>query len=214
MTPDDVTQPYTPRPEQSPNWPAYEPTAAPSRAIGQRQPRPRGGCLWGVAGFVVGAILTAVIALAALAPAPAPSVAAQPNGAALTVTLTDTLLTQAIGSSVDAGTGSLAQARAHIQATGQIVVSGQLAGSSDAGSAVTIVTQPYVSQHTLAVRVLRVAYDGAALPTSLLDSLRDQINASLARSSQVSLGVGKTLEVSGVSCSNGAMTLTYTPVHS
>jgi hypothetical protein len=44
--------------------------------------------------------------------------------------------------------------------------------------------------------------------------MRDQINASLARSSQVSLGVGKTLVVSGVSCSNGAMTLTYAPVSS
>lgn len=212
MTPDDVTQPYTPRPQHSPNWPAYEPLTAPSRAV--RPPRARGGCLWGIAGFVVGVLLTAVIALAALAPVPAPSVAAQPNGAALTVTLTDTLLTQAIGSSVDAGTGSLAQAHAHIQANGQIVVSGQLAGSSSAGSAVTIVVQPYVSQHTLAVKVLRVAYGGAALPTMLLDSMRDQINASLARSSRVSLGVGKTVVVSGVSCSNGAMTLTYAPVNS
>jgi len=161
---------------------------------------------------VLGVILAALIALAALAPAPAPSVAAQSHGAALTVTLTDTLLTQAISSNVQAGTGSLAQARAHIESNGRIVVTGQLAGSSDAGATVTIVTQPYVSQHTLAVKVLRVGYGGVALPTVLLDSMRDQINASLTRSSQVSLGVGKTLEVSGVTCSNGAMTLTYAPV--
>lgn len=209
MTPDDMTQPYTQRPAQPPNWPAHESPTRPWRAL--RPPRSRAGCLWGAGGFVLGGILTALIALAALAPAPAPSVSAQPKGAALTVTLTDTLLTQAISSNVQAGTGSLAQANAHIQSNGQIVVRGQLAGSSDAGTTVTIVTQPYVSQHTLAVKILRVGYGGVALPTALLDSMRDQINASLARSSQVSLGVGKTLEVSGVTCSNGAMTLTYAP---
>ncbi|HEX2350008.1 MAG TPA: LmeA family phospholipid-binding protein [Ktedonobacterales bacterium] len=210
MTPDDMTQPYTQRPAQTPNWPAHESPTAPWRAL--RPPRSRAGCLWGAGGFVLGVILAALIALAALAPAPAPRVAAQPHGAALTVILTDTLLTQAISSNVQAGTGSLAQARAHIESNGRIVVTGQLAGSSDAGATVTIVTQPYVSQHTLAVKVLRVGYGGVALPTVLLDSMRDQINASLTRSSQVSLGVGKTLEVSGVTCSNGAMTLTYAPV--
>ncbi|HEX8730150.1 MAG TPA: hypothetical protein VF739_16075 [Ktedonobacterales bacterium] len=212
MTPDDMTQPYTQRPTQPPNWPAHESPTTPWRAI--RQPRGRAGCLWGAGGFVLGIVLAALIALAALAPAPAPSVAAQPKGAALAVTLTDTVLTQAIASNVQAGTGSLAQARAHIQANSEVVITGKLAGLSGAGTTVTIVTQPYVSDHTLAVRVLRVGYGGLALPTALLDAMRDQINASLARSSQVSLGVGETLAVSGVSFSNGSMTVTYEPVHS
>ena len=211
MTPEDLTQPYTQRPGTPPGWPLHDAPTLPPRGSPRRSPAQRRGLLWSALGFVVGVVLTAVIALAALAPAPAPSVAAQPNGAALTVTLTDALLTQAISSNLQTGGASLAQARAHIQANQQIVVSGQFQGSSDAGSLVTIVAQPYVSQHTLAIKVLRVSFAGAALPTTLLDAMRDQINASLARSSRISLGVGKSLVVSGVSCSDGSMTLTYAP---
>lgn len=211
MTPDDVTQSYTRRPAPSPGWPRQDAPTMPPRGSPRGSRSRRGGLLWGGLGFVVGVILTAVIALAALAPAPASSVAAQPDGAALSVTLTDALLTQAISSNLQAGAGSLAQARAHIQANQRIVISGQLQGSSDAGSLVTIVTQPYVSQHTLAIRVLRASFGGVALPTALFDAMCDQINARLAHSSQISLGAGKSLVVSGVSCSNGAMTLTYTP---
>jgi hypothetical protein len=165
-------------------------------------------------GFIVGCTLTTLLALALLAPQPAPNTSAQTTGAALTVTLTDTLLSQSLGSNLGTGAVTLTQPRAHIQANGQIVVSGVLQGGALAsGSAVTIVTQPYVSQNTLAIRVLRASVGGVVLPTLALDALRDQINQQLAQSSHISLGVGQALVVSGVSFANGTMTLTYTPAN-
>ncbi len=169
------------------------------------------GVLWGIVGFVVGGLLTLALALVALAPAPAPSAPAQTSGAALTVTLTDTLLTQSLNSNLGSGAVALGQPRAHIQANGQLVISGVLQGPAGAGSDVTVVTQPYVSQHTLAIRVLRASVAGFAIPPSALDSMRDQINQQLARSSHVSMGVGGALVVSGVSFANGSMTLSYAP---
>lgn len=215
MTPNDVTQPFeqptTPRawPQQTPRQPMPQHQMAP-------QPRGRRSGLWVALAFVAGCVLTAIIALAALAPAPAPSASAQNSGAALKVTLTDALLTTAMsssqGTSQTASAVTLAQPRAHIQANGDITISGVLQGTPMAsGSVVTIVAQPYVSQNTLAVKVLRASVAGIALPPSLLNTLRDQINQQLAQSSHVSLGVGQGLVVSGVSFTDGSMTLSYAP---
>lgn len=212
MTPDDLTQPMTQQPAARAQWPSYD---APTRmSAPMRRPTPTRagrGWIWGIVGFVVGCVVTLAIALVALAPAPAPSEPAQASGAALTVTLTDTLLTQSLSSSLGSGATTLAQPRAHIESNGQIVISGALQRLTGAGNEVTIVTQPYVSQHTLAIRVLRASVDGFALPPTSLDSMRDQINQQLARSSRVSMGVGSALVVSGVSFANGSMTLTYAP---
>ena len=219
MIPDDLTQPITQQPAPSPAprepWPGYDaptlmqpPTPSPVR----RFPASRGGLglIWGIVGFVIGCLLTLALAMALLAPSPAPSAPAQTSGAALTVTLTDTLLTQSLNANLGTGAAALGQPRAHIQSNGQIVISGALQGLTGGGSPVTVVTQPYVSQHTLAIRVLRASIDGFAVPPSALNSMRDQINQQLARSSRVSMG-GGALVVSGVSFANGSMTLTYAP---
>lgn len=206
MTPNDQTQPLLRQPAPAAAWRAY-PTSAESR-------RPPTGIrpAWVVLAFVVGAALMGILAAALLAPAPAPNAPAQTSGAALKVTLTDTLLTTALNDSHGTASLTLTQARAHIQASGAITISGVLQGAPIAdGSVVTVVAQPYVSQNTLAVKVLRASVAGLALPTATLNALRDQINAQLAQSSHVSLGVGQGLVVSGVSFSDGAMTLSYAP---
>lgn len=215
MTPNDVTQPFE-QPITPHAWPQQTPRQPMPRQSMAPPPRGRRAGLWIVLAFVAGCVLTAIIALAALAPAPAPSASAQNSGAALKVTLTDALLTTAMNSSQ--ATGQTASAvtldhpRAHIQANGDITISGVLQGTSMAsGSVVTIVAQPYVSQNTLAVKVLRASVAGFALPPSLLNTLRDQINQQLAQSSHVSLGVGQGLVVSGVSFADGSMTLSYAP---
>lgn len=218
MTPDDVTQPVTQRPAPRAARRAQSPFNTPTTVRPPRRsqwPRAGRGPLWGALGFVVGCLLTTMVALALLAPAPAPSAPAQTSGAALTVTLTDALLTQSLSSNLGSGLGAgavaLVQPRAHIQANGYIVVSGALQGTIESGSAVTIVIQPFVTHNTLAIRVLRASVAGIALPPSMLDSLRDQVNQQLQQSSRISLGVGQSLVVTGVSCANGAMTLTYAP---
>ncbi len=176
------------------------------------QPRAGRGALWGALGFIVGCILTTVVALALLAPSPLPSASGPATGSALTVTLTDTLLTQSLSSNMGAGAVAIVQPQAHIRANGQIVVTGTLQGSSPlAGSAVTVVTQPYVSQNTLAIRVLRASVDDFALPTAVFDGLLDQVNRQLVQSSRISFGVGQALVVTGVSFAEGKMTLSYTP---
>lgn len=210
MTPDDLTQPIR---QQSAPYAAW-PTPAAQRPPQSWQPRRSGrGRLWAVMGFVVGGLLAALITLALVAPPPAPNAAAQTSGTALTVTMTDTLLTQAFsGSAQGGGVATLSQARAHIQANGQIVISGVLQSAQlGAGSPVTLIAQPYVSNGVLAVKFLRVSIGGIALPTATLNTVRDQINQQLAKSSHISLGVGQALSVSGVSFADGKMTLTYAP---
>lgn len=210
MTPNDVTQPF-----DQPTTPQHWPQQAPRPPMAPRQSERRVG-LWATVAFVAGCVLTAIIALVALAPAPAPSAPAQTTGAALKVTLTDALLTTAMtsrqGTSASASAVTLTQPRAHIQASGDITISGVLQGTPLApGSVVTVVAQPYVSQNTLAVKALRASVAGIALPPSLLNTLRDQINQQLAQSSHVSLGVGQSLVVSGVSFADGSMTISYAP---
>lgn len=206
MTPDDLTQPL---PRSTPPPGAWPPRAG---QFAPQQPYRRVGALWIGVAFVVGAVLSAILALALLAPAPAPNVPAQTNGAALDVTLTDSLLTTALRSSSGGGALTLSQPRAHIQASGEITITGVLHGTPLAdGSVVTVVAQPYVNQNTLAVKVLRASVANVALPPTTLDSLRDQINQKLAQSSHVSLGIGQGLVVSGASFTDGAMTLSYAP---
>lgn len=205
MIPDDVTQPY--QPSATPrSWPPARPTRPP------RQSRQGRGLVWGIVGFIAGCILTALVAMAAFVPAPAPSAATQSSAAVLKVTLTDSLLTTAMASGQQPSAVSLTQPRAHIQPNGEIVITGVLEGTPvAAGSAVTVVTQPYVSQRTLAIKVLRASVGGFALPPATLNLLRDQINQQLAKSSHVSLGVGQGLDVSGIVFDNGAMTISYSP---
>lgn len=204
MIPDDVTQPFQPAATPR-SWRQATPPRAP------RQPRPGRGVLWAIMGFVVGCVLTAVVALAAFAPTPAPLAATGTGATALKVTLTDSLLTTAMASGQQSSAVSLSQARAHIQSSGRITISGRLEGSPLAGSVVTIVTQPYVSQNTLAIKVLSASVGSLALPPATLNPLRDQINQQLARSSHVSLGVGQGLVASDVTFADGSMTINYAP---
>jgi hypothetical protein len=168
-----------------------------------------------VLGFAIGCLLTTVVAVALLAPAPAPSAPAQTNGATLNITLTDALLTQSLSSNLGAGLGAggvaLTQPQVHIQANGEMVVSGTLQGSIAAGSDATVVVQPYVSQNTLALRTLRASIAGISLPTTVVAALLDQVNQQLRQSSRISYGVGQALVVTGVSFADGAMTLSYAP---
>ena len=209
MTPDDVTRPYTQRPAPKVPWPSFD---APTRASSPIPQGRRGGhsVLWMLLGFFLGAVVTAIVALRVLAPTPAPNVAAQSNGA-LTVTMTDSLLDRSLTNNLPSAGGALGQARAHIQANGEIVISGNVQAPSGDASQATIVVQPVVSQSILSVTILRASVGGTALPPSVFDSVRDQINQQLRQSSRVSFGVGQALVITGVSFSDGSMTLSYAP---
>lgn len=207
MIPDDVTQPFQPS-EMPRSWQQSGPQP--------RAPRAPRGWLAGVlaiVGFIVGCALASLVAMAVFAARPAPISSATTGVAALKVTFTDGLLTTAMTSNPQSGGVSLAQARAHIQANGDIIISGVLSGTPvGAGSVVTVVAQPYVSQNTLAVKILRASVGGFAVPPAALNPLRDQINQQLAKSSHISLGVGQGLAVSDVTFSDGAMTVSYVPI--
>ena len=212
MIPDDVTQPFQPSATPRP-WP---PSAA--HGMAPRPPRQSRGWLAGilaVVGFIVGCSLASGVAMALFAGSPAPVSPTASGSAALKVMFTDQLLTTAMASAQPSGGVSLTQARAHIQpsgAGGEITISGTLTGTPvGAGSTVTLVAQPYVSQNTLAIKIVRASVGGVALPPATLNALRDQINQQLAKSSHISLGVGQGLVVSGISFADGSMTVSYMP---
>lgn len=168
--------------------------------------------LWAALAFIAGSLLTTILMLVILAPRPVTSETTQAGSVAFTVTVTDTLLSTALGANQQAGGITLTQLHAHIQANGQIAITAAVQGASTAaGNSVTVILQPYVSQRTLTVKILRASLDNIALPPEILNALRDQINQQLAQSSRVSFGSGQALEVSGVSFASGAMTIAYAP---
>ena len=211
MLPDDVTQPYQQTAAPHAPWQAPMPQ-------GVYEPRNgRGGhggrsALWAALAFIAGSLLTTILMLVILAPRPVTSETTQAGSVAFTVTVTDTLLSTALGANQQAGGITLTQLHAHIQANGQIAITAAVQGASTAaGNSVTVILQPYVSQRTLTVKILRASLDNIALPPEILNALRDQINQQLAQSSRVSFGSGQALEVSGVSFASGAMTIAYAP---
>lgn len=212
MSSDDVTQPYFPTAEPT----TWAPTPQPARRgyAPQRAPRRLGGpwgCLGVALGFVAGAVVTALLALALFAAPPAPSVTSAAGAVALKVTLTDTLLTaQLVEAQRNAAGDALAQPRVHVRADGRIVVSGRLPDAgSFSGAMATVVARPYVSQGKLAVTLTNATVGGVPVPLAAVSAVGERINQQLARASRLSAGAGASLEVSAVSFSDGAMTLTY-----
>lgn len=212
MSTDDVTQPYFPTAEPT----TWAPTPPPARRgyAPQRTPRRLSGpwgCLGVALGFVAGVIISALLALALFAASPPPPATSAPGAVALKVTLTDTLLTaQLVEAQRNATGGALAQPRVHVRADGRIAVSGALLNAGPfTGATATVVARPYVSQGRLAVTLTNATVGGIPIPLAMVSAVGKQINEQLARASRLGGGAGASLEVSAVSFSDGAMTLTY-----
>jgi hypothetical protein len=168
--------------------------------------------LWAALGFIVGCVLTAVAMWAILAPPPA--LAAQtspPQVVVLRMTVTDTLLTQSLDADAGLAPVPVSQLRAHIQADGDVVVSGAMqAIPSGPETSFVFDMQPYVSHHTMLVRIVRASVGGNAVPPSAFDALRDKVNQQLAPSSRLSLGAGQPLVATAMNFADGALTVSYT----
>jgi hypothetical protein len=158
-------------------------------------------------------VITGLLALALFSAPNIPVGAISPSGVALKVTLTDALLTSQIAASQRNASGiALANPRAHIQADGRLVISGTLQGMLvGSGSTATVVMQPYVQRHTLAISLVSAKVGGITVPPALLGSFRDQINSQLAKTGHLSLGADQALMVGGVAFENGAMTVSFIP---
>lgn len=167
-----------------------------------------GRALWAILGFILGAIVTAALMLLILAPSNAPSDPAQPGSNVLKVTLTDALLTQELDAHQGQADANISQLRAHVEASGDIVVSGTIQ-SNGSSAPFSVMLQPYVSQHALMVKVTRASIGGFLLPPSTFDELVTPLNQRLARASEVSVGVSKPLAINGVSFADGSLILNY-----
>lgn len=210
MLPDDATQPMRYHPDTQAAWPTRSPAQAQRAALQRSEYKaPKSGrALWAILGFIIGAIVTAALMLLILAPSSAPSDQAQPNATILKVTLTDALLTQELDAHEGQADANVSQLRAHVEAGGDIVVSGMIQ-TNGSSAPFSVMLQPYVSQQTLSVKVTRASIAGLLLPPSTFDELVTPLNQRLAKVSKVSVGVGKPLVVNGVSFADGSLILSY-----
>jgi hypothetical protein len=186
------------RPSPTPRQPGTQtPTTGGRRAI------------WGIAGFVLGCILTALVMHALFVPNIPASDKPSANATLLKVTFTDALLTQELATQT-ASIGGVSQMRGHIQANGDIVVTGMaLIPGLGANADVTMDIVPTVSNHVLSITIAQATVAGVPIAVSTFDPLRDKVNQRLAQSSQLSLGDGQKAAVSGVTFADGEMTLDY-----
>lgn len=198
MSFDDATQPYLQRPSPAPR----QPSARVGSAGGRR-------AIWGIAGFVLGCILTALVAHALFVPSIPTSGKPSANATLVKVTFTDALLTQELATQA-ASIGGVSQMRGHIQANGDVAVTGKaLIPELGSNADVTMDIVPTVSNHILSITIARAAVAGVPIAASTFDALRDRVNQRLAQSSQLSLGDGQKVAVSGVTFADGEMTLDY-----
>ena len=210
MTPEEVTQPYYQSVEPRP-WPQSAPTRPPQQA--PRRASMRWGCLWAPLGFVIGAVVTGLLALALFAVSPTPATTSASNDSMLKVTLTDALLTSELVAAQRSSGVGLASPRAHIQSDGRVVFSGTLKGTLiGSGATATIIGQLYVRDHALAFKLINATVGGVAVPPVMLGALVSQFNAQLATTNHLPIGGGLALRVSGVDFTDGAMTVSFAPV--
>ncbi len=208
MLPDDVTQPMRHQIDPQPAWTPQSPAQrAPIQRPAYKPPK-SGRALWAILGFILGAIVTAALMLLILAPSNTPSDQAQPGSNILKVTLTDALLTQELDAHQGQADANVSQLRAHVEASGDIVVSGVIQ-TNGTSAPFSVMLQPYVSQHALMVKVTRASIDGLLLPPSSFDELVAPLNQRLAKASEVSIGVSKPLVINGVSFADGSLILNY-----
>lgn len=210
MSPEEVTQPYYQSVEPR-SWPQSAPSRPPRQTT--RRAGMASGCLWAPLGFVIGAVVTGLLALALFAVSPTPVTPSASSDSMLKVTLTDALLTSELVAAQRGSGVGLASPRAHIQSDGRVVFSGTLKGTLvGSGATATITGQIYVRDHALAFKLINATVGGVAVPPVMLGPLVGQINAQLATTNHLAVGGGLALKVSGVNFTDGAMTVSFAPV--
>ncbi len=211
MSYDDATVPMQ-SPPNYPSWRAQPPSPQSPQSPPSRLPAsfwPGCGIALAVVGaFIAGAIISALIVGVLFAKAPAPATSSNSTGGALTVTITDTLLNKALNGS--SASGSLTNIQTHIEANGQLTISGVLQGTLfGSGQTAVIVLAPSVSQGELTVKAVSGSVGGFPLPGLALNPIVSSMDQQLAKASSLSIGGGQSLTIKGISFANGAMTLTY-----
>lgn len=214
MSYDDATVPMQ-SPPGYPTWPAQPPSRSsrPARPSPPARPTPSGlrgcGVALAVAGaFIAGVVVSALLVGTLFAQAPNPAASSSATGGALKVTITDAFLNQALNAS--SASGSLSQIQTHIQANGQLTISGVLQRTIVAsGQTAVIVLAPSVSQGKLSVKMVSGSVGGLPLPGVMLMPIVSSINKQLVKADRLSIGGGQYLTIKGMSFANGEMTMAY-----
>lgn len=214
MSYDDATVPMQ-SPPGYPTWPAQPPSRSsrPARPSPPARPTSSGlrgcGVALAVAGaFIAGVIVSALLVGTLFAQAPNPAASSSATGGALKVTITDAFLNQALNAS--SASGSLSQIQTHIQANGQLTISGVLQHTIVAsGQTAVIVLAPSVSQGKLTVKMVSGSVGGLPLPGVMLMPIVSSINKQLVKADRLSIGGGQYLTIKGMSFANGEMTMAY-----
>jgi hypothetical protein len=202
----DPNTPYTP-PLRKPTWPT--PPGRGAQAAGQAPRRGWLGCgiaLGLVAAFALGVIVTALAFSAFFLSAPAPVSSSNTSGAALTVTVTDKLLSEEARAN---SAGLLAQPQIHISSDGSVTASGVLQGTPvGAGQTAVVVLAPRAEQGKITVTAVSGSVAGFPLPSIVLTPISSQMTSALAQASSISLSA-QNLTVQGINFANGQMTIAY-----
>jgi hypothetical protein len=160
-----------------------------------------------IAAFLLGVVVTSFVFSAWFLPAPPPAVASDPGGAALKITVTDTLLTDEMNANSN---GVLTNIQTHIAANGQVSVSGILQGTLvGEGQTAVIVLAPRVSQGKITVTAVSGSVGGFLLPAYVLAPIASKVTTALSQSSSIPISGSQQLTVKGLTFTNGALTISY-----
>lgn len=199
--------------------PASKPASAPRKP---NAPKPRrrglvGRLIWGLVTLVIGALIGALfmvgwlvwLAPAAQKPLPNPS-----GQGAISLTVDDAFLTNVAQNAANtAGLPvTITNVHAHIQANDTITITGVVPGFFILpATSFSALAQPLVVNGHLTIHLLSGSIGSAAAPTSTLQALESSINQQLSGSALSPTFNGVQYVVTGVTTTNGAMTVKLGP---
>ncbi len=176
-----------------------------------------GRIIWGLVTLLIGGVLGAILAtawLVWLAPSPQAPLPNPPGHGDLSLTLDDAFLTNVAQSAANnAGLPvPITNVHAHIQSNDTIAITGDAGGILFFGAThFSAVAQPRVVNGHLTVHLLSGNVGGATAPGGMLSALESSINQQLSSTAFSPTFNGVQYVVTGVSTSNGLMTVKLGP---
>lgn len=179
-----------------------------------RRPGTRRAVAWGLSGFALGAIFVLVMLLL-FGPQPEPVQSQSPPGSsAISVTINDTFLTQAVAEGIKEAhlPIGLTNVHAHILPNDKITLSGNSVGLGGLlPNHLAATGQLYVAGGRLRVNITQASIGGIPLPGALTSALQNSINAQLVPQETSFFPTTTPYNVTGVSSRSGALTITFNP---
>ncbi len=176
-----------------------------------------GRLIWGLVTLLIGALIGALfmvswlVWLAPVAQKPLPNPSGQ---GAISLTVDDAFLTNVAQNAANtAGLPvTITNVHAHIQANGTIAITGVVPGFFILpATSFSALAQPLVVNGHLTIHLLSGEIGGAAAPTSTLQALESSINQQLSGSALSPTFNGVQYVVTGVTTTNGEMTVKLGP---